>query len=167
MMIMNMNDTCAEDQTPMQHITEWPAIITIVVVLAIVSIMLSAEKLYCLVRDYYSSESEDSQSTQSSNSTTTTTSALEPLDSIAPPRTFKQVVTELEPRSPGGRSIWMDSLNICAICLVKIEDRDIVRSLPCGHGFHSSCIASWYLRHHCTCPLCLSCFMPSEARCQM
>ena len=41
---MNVNNTYAEGQTPVQLVTEWPAIITIAVVMVIVAIILSAEK---------------------------------------------------------------------------------------------------------------------------
>ncbi|PXF46351.1 hypothetical protein BWQ96_03850 [Gracilariopsis chorda] len=33
----------------------------------------------------------------------------------------------------------------CTICLeYLVNDRDLVRRLPCAHEFHSNCILSWY-----------------------
>ncbi|OAQ74093.2 ring finger domain-containing protein [Pochonia chlamydosporia 170] len=40
------------------------------------------------------------------------------------------------------------------ICLDVLRDEDMVRHLPCQHYFHSSCLDTWYLRQHQTCPLC-------------
>ncbi|KAJ0130368.1 hypothetical protein HZ326_26535 [Fusarium oxysporum f. sp. albedinis] len=87
---------------------------------------------------------------------------LQRLDSVAPPRTYKQVTTEMEIEGPGEHSAWPDALIICIICLEPMVDSDIVRRLPCGHTFHSGCITPWYLRQHYTCPLCVSRYMPSE-----
>jgi hypothetical protein len=40
------------------------------------------------------------------------------------------------------------------ICLDVLQGDDMVRHLPCHHYFHSSCLDTWYLRQHNTCPLC-------------
>jgi hypothetical protein len=42
----------------------------------------------------------------------------------------------------------------CAVCLNDLEDDDLVRRLPCGHGFHKACVDKW-LRQNKTCPLCV------------
>ncbi|MQM00230.1 hypothetical protein Taro_032960 [Colocasia esculenta] len=44
-------------------------------------------------------------------------------------------------------------LQECCICLSRYEDGVDLRSLPCGHRFHSGCIVRW-LRINATCPLC-------------
>jgi len=41
----------------------------------------------------------------------------------------------------------------CAVCLEALEADTLVRTLPCHHTYHSSCIAQWLTRHV-TCPLC-------------
>jgi Ring finger domain len=40
---------------------------------------------------------------------------------------------------------------ICSICLYKLKSS--VRSLPCSHQFHASCLTSW-LNKSSDCPLC-------------
>lgn len=42
----------------------------------------------------------------------------------------------------------------CAICLEDYEDDDVLRMLPCGHGFHDACVKPWLLDKSDTCPLC-------------
>lgn len=41
----------------------------------------------------------------------------------------------------------------CAVCLDDLELGNLVRRLPCGHVFHSSCIRQW-LRRKNACPCC-------------
>ncbi|KAL9676442.1 hypothetical protein QQ045_004656 [Rhodiola kirilowii] len=42
----------------------------------------------------------------------------------------------------------------CAICLNKIESKEVVRLLPgCNHGFHLQCIDAWLVLQP-VCPLC-------------
>lgn len=41
----------------------------------------------------------------------------------------------------------------CAICLVPYKNGDELRSLPCEHEFHKSCIDSW-LGNNASCPTC-------------
>ncbi|KAF8405582.1 hypothetical protein HHK36_010489 [Tetracentron sinense] len=42
----------------------------------------------------------------------------------------------------------------CAICLTEFVDGDEIRVLPqCGHGFHVSCIDTWFGSHS-SCPSC-------------
>lgn len=43
--------------------------------------------------------------------------------------------------------------NSCAICLVEIEEGDIVGDIPCHHVFHKECLKSWLQRSN-RCPLC-------------
>jgi hypothetical protein len=43
---------------------------------------------------------------------------------------------------------------VCAICLDDINEGDEVRDLPCSHVFHSSCVDSWFLTRHKSCPTC-------------
>ncbi|XP_015873977.1 E3 ubiquitin-protein ligase SDIR1 isoform X7 [Ziziphus jujuba] len=41
----------------------------------------------------------------------------------------------------------------CSICLEQVTRGELVRSLPCLHQFHASCIDPW-LRQQGTCPVC-------------
>ncbi|CAN6362213.1 unnamed protein product [Urochloa humidicola] len=41
----------------------------------------------------------------------------------------------------------------CAVCLDPYEAGDTLRTMPCSHGFHESCIFQW-LRVSRLCPLC-------------
>ncbi|KAH1104644.1 hypothetical protein GLYMA_13G332800v4, partial [Glycine max] len=42
----------------------------------------------------------------------------------------------------------------CAICLGEFEEGEWLKLLPnCTHGFHASCIDTWF-RSHSNCPLC-------------
>ena len=41
----------------------------------------------------------------------------------------------------------------CAICLDLFEQSDLLRKLPCGHRFHSTCIDKW-IATNTVCPLC-------------
>ncbi|CAI9772292.1 unnamed protein product [Fraxinus pennsylvanica] len=42
----------------------------------------------------------------------------------------------------------------CYICLVEYEEGDTVRTLPCHHEFHRTCIDKWLKEIHRVCPLC-------------
>jgi hypothetical protein len=41
----------------------------------------------------------------------------------------------------------------CAICLVRLEQGDVVGNIPCGHVFHKACLKSWLPQAN-RCPLC-------------
>jgi len=42
----------------------------------------------------------------------------------------------------------------CSICLDDFLPGQRVRQLPCGHIFHSTCIARWLVERNAVCPLC-------------
>jgi len=45
--------------------------------------------------------------------------------------------------------------NKCNICLSSFEEGEVLRTLPCEHAFHSSCIDQWLLESkNSTCPCC-------------
>jgi len=51
------------------------------------------------------------------------------------------------------------NLSSCAVCLLPLESGDLIRRLQCGHGFHGTCILSWWRHkhrriHELDCPLC-------------
>jgi hypothetical protein len=41
----------------------------------------------------------------------------------------------------------------CSICLASYQSKDTLRSLPCGHSFHTDCIDRW-LERSTLCPIC-------------
>lgn len=41
----------------------------------------------------------------------------------------------------------------CAVCIDPYQTGDVVRTLPCRHVYHKSCIDPWLLEHR-TCPMC-------------
>jgi hypothetical protein len=41
----------------------------------------------------------------------------------------------------------------CAICLIRLEDGDIIGDISCGHTFHKDCLKDWLKRKN-RCPLC-------------
>ncbi len=49
---------------------------------------------------------------------------------------------------------YMQVSDECTICLDEFEQHVRVRKLPCGHVFHSTCIARWLVERHANCPLC-------------
>jgi len=46
------------------------------------------------------------------------------------------------------------SNGLCSVCLSELEDRDLVRALPCAHYFHKECIDNWLLNSSTACPAC-------------
>ncbi|KAG7604999.1 putative transcription factor C2H2 family [Arabidopsis thaliana] len=42
----------------------------------------------------------------------------------------------------------------CYICLVEYEEADSIRTLPCHHEFHKTCVDKWLKEIHRVCPLC-------------
>lgn len=51
----------------------------------------------------------------------------------------------------------------CYICLVEYEEGDIVRTLPCHHDFHKTCVDKWLKEIHRVCPLCRGDVCTSES----
>lgn len=52
-----------------------------------------------------------------------------------------------------GNSKASDDELTCSVCLEQVNVGDLLRSLPCLHQFHASCIDPW-LRQQGTCPVC-------------
>ena len=49
---------------------------------------------------------------------------------------------------------YMQLSDECTICLDEFTPGVRVRELPCGHVFHSTCIARWFIERSAVCPLC-------------
>ena len=41
----------------------------------------------------------------------------------------------------------------CAICLVRLQDGDLIGDISCGHALHKDCLKDWLKRKN-RCPLC-------------
>ncbi|KAJ3321190.1 E3 ubiquitin-protein ligase Zswim2 [Boothiomyces sp. JEL0866] len=48
----------------------------------------------------------------------------------------------------------LDNSSNCKVCASKIGYGDLARQIPCGHGFHQSCIDRWLLHSRSNCPTC-------------
>ncbi|KAL1223898.1 RING-H2 finger protein ATL43 [Cardamine amara subsp. amara] len=43
----------------------------------------------------------------------------------------------------------------CSVCLMRMEEEDVIKSLPCSHEFHSLCVETWFnVSSKICCPLC-------------
>ena len=58
-------------------------------------------------------------------------------------------------------TVWREKgcIDTCAVCHDPYSEGSVVKTLPCGHFFHSKCIDPW-LNQHSSCPLC-RCELPS------
>jgi len=54
----------------------------------------------------------------------------------------------------GDGDIENEGLQRCVICLREYEANDEIKTLPCGHEFHSECVDPWLGEHNRTCPTC-------------
>ncbi|KAH8661119.1 hypothetical protein BGZ61DRAFT_304678, partial [Ilyonectria robusta] len=79
---------------------------------------------------------------------------IENLDQAVPAQPYNK--WKAETKDAGGSA---EGSCICIICLETLQDRDIVRHLPCDHIFHSNCITKWFLKQHDTCPVCKLCYI--------
>mmetsp|Transcript_58094 Transcript_58094/g.142001 ORF Transcript_58094/g.142001 Transcript_58094/m.142001 type:complete len:653 (-) Transcript_58094:84-2042(-) len=52
------------------------------------------------------------------------------------------------------QKMYCELLDECTICLDEFSEGDRCRQLPCGHIFHSTCIARWLIERSAVCPLC-------------
>jgi len=66
--------------------------------------------------------------------------------------------------SDGAQYTQLSDVDECTICLDEFVHGVRVRKLPCGHVFHSTCIARWLVERHANCPLCkLDLYVEPEA----
>ena len=52
------------------------------------------------------------------------------------------------------------SAHECSICLCEYEEGQMIRMLPCRHGFHQKCVDQW-LASHTTCCVCRASVLPA------
>lgn len=52
------------------------------------------------------------------------------------------------------KNVDPESQPTCAICLADFKDRDPIKTLRCGHFFHSGCIDPWLINEKALCPVC-------------
>ena len=50
-------------------------------------------------------------------------------------------------------NVTQDEEEECSICLTSYQQKDMLRTLPCGHSFHKDCIDRW-LEQSTSCPFC-------------
>ncbi|XWS56600.1 hypothetical protein CRYUN_Cryun09bG0099900 [Craigia yunnanensis] len=58
-----------------------------------------------------------------------------------------------DPTNPVGSKKGSEDELTCSVCLEQVNVGDLIRSLPCLHQFHASCVDPW-LRQQGTCPVC-------------
>ncbi|WMV57633.1 hypothetical protein MTR67_051018 [Solanum verrucosum] len=56
----------------------------------------------------------------------------------------------------------METEEICAICHMEFEHKEIIGTLGCGHEYHAGCIKQWLLRKK-DCPMCRASVVPSTS----
>ena len=69
----------------------------------------------------------------------------------------KQFIKELDVYQYKNKDKFDSSLieEECSICLSKYKITDMLKILPCKHGFHKKCIKKWLSKdEHNSCPLC-------------
>ncbi|ROT36386.1 hypothetical protein SODALDRAFT_325731 [Sodiomyces alkalinus F11] len=82
------------------------------------------------------------------------------LDESTPARSYKEWKSEARDETKAARQYG--TFIVCVICLESLQDKDMIRNLPCGHIYHSDCIAKWFLKQHDTCPLCKTYYVPHD-----
>jgi len=50
--------------------------------------------------------------------------------------------------------IEIGEMQRCVICLQDYKQDEEIKTLPCGHEYHSRCVDPWLARHNRTCPTC-------------
>ena len=48
----------------------------------------------------------------------------------------------------------VEEIPTCSICLSEFEENDAIKTLRCGHMFHTECIDPWLINSRALCPVC-------------
>ncbi|KAH7137697.1 hypothetical protein EDB81DRAFT_885988 [Dactylonectria macrodidyma] len=112
---MNMSSNSSTnlgDQAPTQPIegkVRWIAAIVFFVVTFVVYVLILTMSNYLIAGGNYLASPEDPENAESSSNTSFETSNLQQLDSVAPPKPYKQVMIEIQLQGAGGHLAWPDS----------------------------------------------------------
>ncbi|RBR16187.1 hypothetical protein FVER53590_25688 [Fusarium verticillioides] len=135
---------------PSNGMLAWLAAILLPLMALIIMFLVGIPKVYRWARPR-SSVSSGGTSPTTVSSSDSQRRDLPHLDSFAPPRTSKDMRSNIMSHT---HASWAEPASnmTCAICLGEVSDTDMLRQLDCQHIFHSDCIATWYLAEHDTCP---------------
>ncbi|KAJ0733072.1 putative transcription factor C2H2 family [Helianthus annuus] len=85
--------------------------------------------------------------------------------SAAANKGLKKKVLKTLPKLTYSSETIAATVSDCAICLTEFVAGDMIRVLPqCGHGFHVTCIDTWFGSHS-SCPSCRKVLVP-VSRCK-
>ncbi|KAH6880000.1 hypothetical protein B0T10DRAFT_495661 [Thelonectria olida] len=93
---------------------------------------------------------------------TITSSTIERLDNVALAQQYRNWRGQTRD-CPRHLPLSSNETLVCVICLEPMQGRQMIRSLPCEHVFHSECITKWFLKKHVTCPVCKKDCIPRTA----
>ena len=48
----------------------------------------------------------------------------------------------------------LENHTLCSVCLSEFENGELVKTLRCGHMFHTECIDPWLINERALCPVC-------------
>ncbi|KAH7248412.1 hypothetical protein B0J15DRAFT_536992 [Fusarium solani] len=144
MTISNTSPTSLDDQTPMRPIERWLFTLILFGVMCVFYIIPAIYR-YKIARSNQLASPEDPEDVESSSSINSETSDLKQLDSIAPPRTYKQVKKDAKLQGIEGCLARSDSFITCVICLEAMLDSDTVRRLSCIITLVLSRVPSHYI----------------------
>ena len=66
----------------------------------------------------------------------------------------KNYVKQIKTTRFHAKDVDPESQCSCAICLGDFEENDKIKTLRCGHFFHSDCVDPWLINEKALCPVC-------------
>ena len=54
----------------------------------------------------------------------------------------------------GRKNADIENRPICSVCLSEFENGEMIKTLRCGHTFHTECIDPWLINERALCPVC-------------
>jgi hypothetical protein len=70
-----------------------------------------------------------------------------------PVRASQHTSLSFQKKESSASTSFVPDLQYCCICAELLQKRETLRQLPCGHGFHHSCIDAWLAKRSGNCPL--------------